>query len=345
MYNEYHLFPFTQVPAGKRIVIYGAGDVGRMFLSQIEALQYCQVAFFVDRLYRQLNPQCGVPVLSFDDLKKRADYELIVIAARLESSRKEIRESLLVSGIPENKIVCFEGGRIRKDVIVGTTNYYEYSFGLSYAQYGEDILARNVFDVLGIASPRYLDVGAHDPFHMSNTALLYGKGSRGVNVEPDPTLITAFERVRLGDVNVCAGVSAKPSSESSMPYYVLDDGCALNTFSRAVADALVAKEPEVFSIKKVLSVPVYTLNEIVIKFCDGKWPEYLTVDIEGLEDEVMRECNLTDGPILITLEIDRIPDLASFNGMMSSKGYVAYCRTCGNITYLQKKYSDALIPQ
>ena len=40
---------------------------------------------------------------------------------------------------------------------------------VSYAQCGEDIMIRYVFDALGTIEIRYLDSGAHHPTYLSNT--------------------------------------------------------------------------------------------------------------------------------------------------------------------------------
>ena len=66
----------------------------------------------------------------------------------------------------------------------------------SYSQCGEDLIVRYIFDVLRIEHPSYLDIGAHHPFFLNNTALLYEEGSRGVNVEADPQLIHSFYKER-----------------------------------------------------------------------------------------------------------------------------------------------------
>jgi len=68
----------------------------------------------------------------------------------------------------------------------------------SYSQCGEDLIVNYVFGALNIKKPSYIDVGAYHPQHLSNTALLYERGSRGVNIEPDPKLFRYFLRRRKG---------------------------------------------------------------------------------------------------------------------------------------------------
>src|SRR5437763_16778861 len=60
--------------------------------------------------------------------------------------------------------------------------------GRTYAQFGEDLIFLNIFALLGINTPSYIDVGAHHPVNISNTALLYERGCRGIKIDANPDL-------------------------------------------------------------------------------------------------------------------------------------------------------------
>jgi hypothetical protein len=77
--------------------------------------------------------------------------------------------------------------------------------GRTYAQHGDDLAVLNIFKRLGIERPSYLDVGAYHPFDLSNTALLYERGSRGINVEPNEAQCLCFMR-RGQMTSTCATV-------------------------------------------------------------------------------------------------------------------------------------------
>jgi len=66
----------------------------------------------------------------------------------------------------------------------------------SCSQAGEDLLIRFLFGTLGIERPTYLDIGAYHPWRFSNTALLYVRGSCGINVEAEPDALAAFDKHR-----------------------------------------------------------------------------------------------------------------------------------------------------
>ena len=72
-------------------------------------------------------------------------------------------------------------------------------------QYGEDIVLHKLFRNLP-AEGYYIDVGAHHPFAISNTAYLWAKGWRGVNVDASAEAIKRFKSARPDDINICAAV-------------------------------------------------------------------------------------------------------------------------------------------
>jgi hypothetical protein len=57
----------------------------------------------------------------------------------------------------------------------------------SFSQSGEDLIIDFIFNALGISRPSYIDIGAHHPYYLNNTAIFYLRGARGINIEPDPS--------------------------------------------------------------------------------------------------------------------------------------------------------------
>jgi FkbM family methyltransferase len=162
---------------------------------------------------------------------------------------------------------------------------------LSYAQQGEDLVLQAVFEHLGIARPRYLDIGAFHPTIGSNSFLLYVRGSRGVLVEPNPFMAELLRKARPEDVVLDVGVSVDAST--SADYYMLRDRPQLNTFSREQADRYVA-ESGPGAIEKVVKMPLRAVNEILAEHFADAPPDLVSIDVEGL-----------DLPLLQTLDFAR----------------------------------------
>lgn len=139
---------------------------------------------------------------------------------------------------------------------------------LSFSQHGQDIVVREMFNFLGIDKPSYIDLGAHHPYEISNTAILYNAGCRGINVEADPSLMGAFLRIRKEDVNLCVGCGTE---EGELPYYILHTGCDCNGFDKKRIDAFIASHPK-YSVTQTKMIPMVTLSKILAEHAGGGIP-------------------------------------------------------------------------
>lgn len=200
---------------------------------------------------------------------------------------------------------------------------------VSYAQHGDDLFLINIFELLGIDKPSYLDIGAHHPTRISNTALLYQRGSRGVNVEANPKLFELFCDQRPGDINVNHGIG--PVS-GIMTFYMFSDDGGRNTFSVSERDKIIS---EGHRVQREVPIPVITIDDLVRKYCNGKYPNLLTMDIEGLDYSVLESAQFTDSmPDVICVETRR-HEGERMKTMMSIKGYVCAIRLAENLIFVK----------
>lgn len=98
-------FPFDVVPPGARIVIYGGGVVGKMFLKQLARASYCQVVAVCDKHPRQTGI-VEAPLISPRALLglDAASYDIVLIAIERGDVARSIRQELEMAGIPAMKI-------------------------------------------------------------------------------------------------------------------------------------------------------------------------------------------------------------------------------------------------
>jgi FkbM family methyltransferase len=216
-------------------------------------------------------------------------------------------------------------------------------FGPStYAQHGDDLVAINIFHNIGITHPSYLDIGAHHPLNISNTALLYRLGSRGINVEPNPNLMAPFLELRPEDCNVNVGVSSEPGV---LTFYMIDECSGRNTFDQATAEAFVAGNPQ-FSIREKRPIEVLTLNQIIDRYANGTFPDFLTLDVEGLDLAVLGSIDYAKTkPKVICVEYisgDNADKHEDIKRVLRPQGFFCAFKTIGNAFYVANEYRSRL---
>lgn len=198
----------------------------------------------------------------------------------------------------------------------------------TYAQHGDDLMILNLFDLMGIHKPSYLDIGAHHPVKLSNTKLLYDRGSNGVNVEANPHLINEFNRHRPEDINICCGVGV---NSGSAKFYMYDDCSGLNTFSLDETKIMSG----VMGVKREIELPVKTLDEIIKEYCDGICPNLLNVDAEGWDYDILSSYDFISSPVIICVETRR-DNADKMLQMLYEKGFVYLIRMGENLFFIRK---------
>jgi FkbM family methyltransferase len=207
----------------------------------------------------------------------------------------------------------------------------------SYSQSGEDLIIKFLFDNLNIQKPGYLDIGAHHPFYINNTALFHELGSTGINIEPDPTLFKEFPKYRKGDINLNIGIGIE---ESNADFYIISSP-TLNTFSKTEAEKY--KEEGNYSITDVINVPINNLENILNKYNGGKFPDFLTLDAEGIDELIIKSIDYKSNyPTIICVET--ISFSTSGKGVKNTQlidyiiknGYMVYADTNINTIFIRR---------
>lgn len=149
---------------------------------------------------------------------------------------------------------------------------------ISYAQNNEDVL---LWRALGhVKDGFYIDVGANDPVEHSVTKAFYDAGWRGVNVEPLPVHIAAFDAARPRDVNLAI---AAGSADGELTLYDVPAMRGWASPEQAVAEAHRADGYDIAELK----VPVRTLASVCAEYVTGDI-HFLKIDVEGFEGEVIQ---------------------------------------------------------
>jgi FkbM family methyltransferase len=208
----------------------------------------------------------------------------------------------------------------------------------SYSQCGEDLIVSYVFALRGITQPSYLDIGAHHPFYLNNTALFYFRGGSGVNIEPNPELIECLRQERPRDTNVNVGISAKAGRQT---FYCMDDP-ALSTFSEGEVASLLAHGKKV---QASIEVPAISIRTALDDYCAGAFPDFLSIDVEGSELEIFSAIDFSQTwPKVICVETAEYSPTGAgakrrdLMALIESRGYLLYADTNLNSIYVKQQF-------
>lgn len=216
----------------------------------------------------------------------------------------------------------------------------------SYSQFGEDLIINHLFQNLGVVRPTYLDIGANHPRFISNTYYFYQRGSSGVLIEPNPRLCRRLRATRSRDVVLQAGIALKAQSEAEFfvfPKYA--DG--LSTFSKLEAthwETVGMKGIGKISVEAIINVPLMTVNDVIASYFRGRGPNFLSLDVEGLDLEVLESLDFgkfaPDVMCVETLAYDENQNGYKRSDIMEfviARGYFVYADTRVNTIFVKSE--------
>jgi FkbM family methyltransferase len=159
---------------------------------------------------------------------------------------------------------------------------------------------------------RYLDVGAFDGIHFSNTYSFELGGWTGVCVEPHPTFYPALVRNRPGAVCLRAACVADRRQRDVILFNeelgLLSTTRKTPGYDRFVSDRY-EKRGLAFRGFREERVPAVTVDDIIERHLPGGAPlEIVSIDVEGAEMEVLRGFDVSrHGPEVLIVE-SNLPD-------------------------------------
>jgi FkbM family methyltransferase len=170
----------------------------------------------------------------------------------------------------------------------------------------------------------FVEVGANDPHRGSQTWQFEQDGWNGVLVEPQADLAERLRAARRAHV-FAAACSSPDLAGSLMPLYLSGPHSSLN--SRLAAPGVTPHG--------AVDVPVRTLNDILDEAEAPRTIDFISIDVEGHEAEVLRGFELARwSPRLILLE-DHLTSLAAHRHLTRA-GYRLIRRTGLNGWYVPR---------
>ena len=150
---------------------------------------------------------------------------------------------------------------------------------ISFAQNAEDVRIARAF--ADRTEGFYIDVGANHPVDLSVTKHFYDNGWAGINVEPLPRMFAQIARDRQRDINLNIGCSNRHGSLTL--YAGRGHASGLSTLT---AEEVAHHEKNGFEFDRI-TIPVTTLAEICAAHAGERTIDFMSIDVEGHEREVL----------------------------------------------------------
>ena len=191
----------------------------------------------------------------------------------------------------------------------------------------------------GVELGFYVDVGANNPTELSNTHFFYKKGWNGINIDALPGSMKKFNRLRRRDINLEIPISDR---QEILKYYMFS--CSFyNSFSEETA---IKQKDRLIGTKELRTEK---LSVIFDKYLKNREIDFLTVDVEGLDFQVIKSNDWTKyRPKLIIVELNGhgIESVSEneISKFLAEKGYSFYSFSINNIFYIENEFYKIRYP-
>ena len=207
---------------------------------------------------------------------------------------------------------------------------------ISYTRNFEDVM---LVRALGhVQQGFYVDVGASHPVDDSNTYALYGKGWRGIAIEPQPIFNALWQALRPEDGLINAAVAAIAGETALFKPVAYGQAATINSwFAHVYAQHGMTMEQ--------YPVQVRTLTEVLAQLRPLGEIHLLSIDVEGGERDALLGLDLERfRPWLIVLESvlpgSPTPHYAAWEPLLLAQGYEFVYFDAVNRFYVAKEHAE-----
>jgi len=199
-----------------------------------------------------------------------------------------------------------------------------------YSSFGEDIILDHIFK--NKKNGFYVDIGCYHPEWFSNTKKLFDNGWAGINIDPNIDTINLFNEYRPNDINLGLAVSDLNGHGEYYKFLAIDiagggSGNSLNIDRKSE----YAKQGLSSS---TINVTIRTLADILNEYTNGRKIDFLNIDVEGLDLQVLKSNDWNNyRPQIIAVEIwentvnyDSLPSNETYK-FLREQNYVAFSNT------------------
>ena len=214
-------------------------------------------------------------------------------------------------------------------------NLYRY-----FSQYGEDFLLWNFFDF----KPQgfFIDIGAFDGIHLSNSYSFELLGWQGICVEPHPYYFKLCHQNRPN--SICINSACGEEKQHKAILHVDNTGLFSSLHTIGDEENITGHFGLLKDIKieiDTIEVDIIPLNSVLEKFQPEHSIDFVSIDVEGAELDVLRGFNIEKyKPRVVVIETNNDEAVREINAYLESVGYIFARKTNANSLYVHT-HADA----
>lgn len=151
----------------------------------------------------------------------------------------------------------------------------------SYSQIGQDIFVTKYYN--NKRNGYYIDIGAYDGIKLSNTYLLEKNFQwKGICIEPLPDIFNLLKKNRPNSICINKAIYSKSGEKLNF------DICKKYKMLSGITNFIDTHKKKVNESKKTIQIDTITLMDLLDLLNAPKYIEYLSLDTEGSEYEILK---------------------------------------------------------
>jgi FkbM family methyltransferase len=188
---------------------------------------------------------------------------------------------------------------------------------MSKSQFGQDLQVVDFYKEKRHGF--FVEIGAHNGIALSNTYLLETTYQwKGICVEPIPYIFTQLVKRRLE--SICCDKAVYHTSGLSVEFDIANECTVLS----GIAETIDCHKQKVNTNKTTIRVDTITLNDLLDTYKAPAFIEYLSLDTEGSEYDILKSCDFRKYTFgLIDVEHNyKQPRRTHIKDLLLANGYV-----------------------
>lgn len=201
----------------------------------------------------------------------------------------------------------------------------------SYSQYAEDEYLKQQLEQYNLKDGMYVDIGSNHPTRISNTYLFYRMGLRGIAIEPNVELTKQHNRLRPRDIVLNVGCGDTPSlGQLKVGKAPVLSHFQSNEENQAISEALGF---ECWRTEYVSILPL----DLIVKEVSPEWIFLMSVDVEGLDYEVLKGAKETLSKVLFCcVEANNEAEEKRLDALLTNEGFCLLKKAHCNLIYVNQ---------